>query len=282
MKLFFCKVNVSENPPISYPSAAGRSGWDVGPRVARPSLLSVAQSRTASCQTSHFLSSTTVIMAALKRRHRPPLALLDRCRARLYLGRRGRAGCLHHFATDCWARCGLFGRVKFFLPGAGGGSSSLLSLFAYVLACAVVAVGVCLHPTVGFFFFLLPFPSAPPPFFLNMSVTSLHVCQSEGGGVVVVVRGRGRGCNAGLRRGRVYRAGPSRAHISDLHIPQPPLIASVCCSPRRRRSWSLHLSALLSPFCPAPVITTTTTANAAAGCQCCVIRQPCVLTLIKR
>lgn len=31
-----------------------------------------------------------------------------------------------------------------------------------------------------------------------------------------------------LRWGRVYRAGPSRAQISDLHIPEPPLIASVC------------------------------------------------------
>lgn len=33
-----------------------------------------------------------------------------------------------------------------------------------------------------------------------------------------------------LTWGRVYRAGPSRAQISDPHIPEPPLIASVCCS----------------------------------------------------
>lgn len=39
-----------------------------------------------------------------------------------------------------------------------------------------------------------------------------------------------------LRRGRVYRAGPSRAQISDLHIPEPPLMASVCCSPQRTPS----------------------------------------------
>lgn len=36
-----------------------------------------------------------------------------------------------------------------------------------------------------------------------------------------------------LRWGHVYRVGPSRAQISDLHIPEPPLIASVCCSPQR-------------------------------------------------
>lgn len=36
-----------------------------------------------------------------------------------------------------------------------------------------------------------------------------------------------------LRWGRVYRAGPSRAQISDPHIPEPPLIASVCCSLQR-------------------------------------------------
>lgn len=33
-----------------------------------------------------------------------------------------------------------------------------------------------------------------------------------------------------LRWGHVYRAGPSRAQNSDPHIPEPPLIASVCCS----------------------------------------------------
>lgn len=36
-----------------------------------------------------------------------------------------------------------------------------------------------------------------------------------------------------VRWGRVYRAGPSRARISDLRIPEPPLITSVCCSVQR-------------------------------------------------
>lgn len=60
-----------------------------------------------------------------------------------------------------------------------------------------------------------------------------------------------------LRWGRVYRAGPSRARISDPHIPEPPLIASVCCFPQSNPSphlsW-LHLSSFLSPlyYCPHP------------------------------
>jgi len=55
-----------------------------------------------------------------------------------------------------------------------------------------------------------------------------------------------------LTWGRVYRAGPSRAQISDPHIPEPPLIALVCCSlwrnPCRIRLGSI--SPVFTPVAP--------------------------------
>lgn len=53
-----------------------------------------------------------------------------------------------------------------------------------------------------------------------------------------------------VRWGRVYRVGPSRAWISDLRIPESPLITSVCCfateKPLPHLSW-LRPSSFLSP-----------------------------------
>ena len=49
-----------------------------------------------------------------------------------------------------------------------------------------------------------------------------------------------------MRWGRVYRAGLSRARISDPRIPEPPLIASVCFSPEKATSFQLSLSLSLS------------------------------------
>lgn len=108
------------------------------------------------------------------------------------------------------------------------------SLFAYVLSlCGRCGFGLFASQCVWVFFFF---------FYVYVSVLGLHVCWS-------------RGVLCWLRRGRVYRAGPSRAHISDLHIPEPPLIASVCCSPQRSSPphlAGLHLSTFARTSVPLP------------------------------
>lgn len=75
------------------------------------------------------------------------------------------------------------------------------NVFCGLLGCLLVFVAtglVCLHLIVGFYVYV-----------------SLHVHL---------------GVFFWLRQGCVYRVGPSRAQISDPHIPEPPLMASVCCS----------------------------------------------------
>lgn len=93
----------------------------------------------------------------------------------------------------CLALYGLFGWLVF-LPGAGG---------SFLAVCLVVWL-----------------------WFVCISVRFLCVCECVESVCVM-------GVFCWLRWGRVYRAGPSRAQISDLHIPEPPLIAFVCCSPQR-------------------------------------------------
>lgn len=44
------------------------------------------------------------------------------------------------------------------------------------------------------------------------------------------------------RRGPVYRAGPNRAQFSDPHIPEPPLIVSVCETLHHISQFSISLS----------------------------------------
>lgn len=113
-------------------------------------------------------------------------------------------------------------------PGAGG-TFFCCCLFLWFVW---LSVGLC-----GWGFGVFASRSG---FYVYMSMLSVYVCW-EGGYSA-----------CWLRRGRVYRAGPNRAHISDPHIPKAPLIASVCCSSWRSPSFISHgpISQVFSFRCP--------------------------------